>query len=247
MCSILSFKNISKSFGSVQALQSLSFDIAENKIIGLIGANGAGKTTAMRLIIRYLRPDSGNILFRQSPIQTLNNEAFPIAYVPDVPIYYEELSVLEHLSFISAMYNTETEKDFLIKRLELKEHLDKVPSILSKGNKQKLSIACALLRNYEILLADEPFNGLDPKQIKVLKDIILENKKNGKTIILSTHLLDMIESLCDEFIMIDHGKLLLQGTFEQIVSDNPMCASLEELYLHLSAHTESDDLDKEDE
>ena len=225
MDSILTFDNVSKSFGNVQALQSLSFDIQENKIIGLIGANGAGKSTTMRLIVRYLRSDSGNIFFRQSPINTLKNETFPIAYIPDMPIYYEELSVSEHLSFVSAMYNTQSKKDSLIQRLELKEHLDKVPPMLSKGNKQKLSIACAALRNYEILLADEPFSGLDPRQIRVLKDIILENKANGKTVILSTHLLDMIESFCDEFIMIDHGKLLVQGNFEQIISNNPMCNS----------------------
>ena len=155
-----------------------------------------------------------------------------------MPIYYEELSVLEHLSFVGAMYDIQSRKDSLIQRLELEDHLDKVPSMLSKGNKQKLSIACTALRNYEILLADEPFSGLDPKQIRVLKDIILENKENGKTVILSTHLLDMIESFCDEFIMIDRGKLLAQGNLEQIISNNPMCANLEELYLHLLAQEE---------
>ena len=134
-------------------------------------------------------------------------------------------------------------KESFINRLELNEHLAKVPSMLSKGNKQKLNIACALLRNYEILLADEPFTGLDPKQIKVFKDILLEVKNSGKTVVLSTHLLDMIESFCDEFIMIDHGKLLIQGSFEQIVADNPMCDSLEDLYLFLSEKNDVDDLE----
>lgn len=97
-----------------------------------------------------------------------------------------------------------------------------------------MNIACALLRNFELLIADEPFNGLDPKQIKVFKDLLLELKANGKTVILSTHLLDMIENFCDEFILIDHGKLLVQGSFEQIVTSNSKCATLEELYLYLS-------------
>jgi len=232
--SILEFKQVSKSYGKVQALQALSFLIPENKIVGLIGANGAGKSTAMRLIVRYLRPDSGDIYFKGTPIHELKNEAFPIAYIPDAPICYDELSVSEHLAFVSAMYRTEARKAPLVHRLQLEEHLDKVPSMLSKGNKQKLSIACALLRDYEVLMADEPFTGLDPRQIKVFKDILLENKESGKTVILSTHLLDMIESLCDEFIMIDHGELLVQGSFDKIINDNPMCASLEELYLHLS-------------
>jgi ABC-2 type transport system ATP-binding protein len=230
----LRFENVSKTFGSVRALSNISFQIPKNKIVGLVGANGAGKTTIMRLIIRYLSPDSGNIFMGDMPINKLGHENFPITYIPDVPVYYEELSVLEHLTFISSMYGTQAEKSNLIRILELKEHLDKVPSMLSKGNKQKLSIACAILRNYEILIADEPFSGLDPRQIKVLKDILLENKAQGKTVIISTHLLDMLESFCDEYIMIDKGELLSQGTFEHIVSNNKLCNSLEELYLYLT-------------
>lgn len=237
---ILTFDQVSKSYGNTQALQSLSFSVPQGKIIGLIGANGAGKSTSMRLIVRYLSADTGEIYFKQTAIEKLKNEAFPIAYIPDTPIYYEELSVLEHLAFISSMYGNEDKKGVLIDRLELKEHLDKVPSALSKGNKQKLNIACALLRNFELLIADEPFNGLDPKQIKVFKDLLLECKANGKTVILSTHLLDMIENFCDEFIFIDHGKLLAQGSFEQIVTSNSMCATLEELYLYLSENTKQD-------
>lgn len=234
MSAILRFEEISKTFGKVQALNKLTCQFPENKIIGLIGANGAGKTTLMRLIIRLLSPDCGCIYLNDTPIHSLKNETFPIAFIPDVPIYYEELSVSEHLAFICAMYNTQSQKESLIQALELTEHLDKVPSTLSKGNKQKLSIACALLRNYEILLADEPFSGLDPKQIKIFKDILLENKKRGKTVILSTHILDMIESLCDEFIMIDRGELIAQGTFDHIAANNQMFATLEELYLYLA-------------
>jgi len=233
---ILTFANVTKAFGSFQALKNISFQLKKNKITGLIGANGSGKTTTMRLIIRLLSPDSGSIYLKGSPIETFKNEIFPISYIPDVPVYYEELTVSEHLTLISSMYNTQSEKTSLVERLELSGSLNKVPSILSKGTKQKLSIACALLRNFDLLLADEPFSGLDPKQIKVLKDIFIENKNRGKMVIVSTHLLDMVESLCDEYIMLDNGEILARGTFDEIVSNNSKCTTLEDLYMHLATH-----------
>lgn len=234
MENILTFDKVTKSFNDVTALRSLSFNIPENTVVGLIGANGAGKTTIMRLIIRYLMPNSGSIYFRHLPIHSVSSQSFPLAYIPDTPIYYEELTVMEHLFFIGTMYNSKSKIESLINTLELDDHISKVPAMLSKGNKQKLSIACALLRDYDLLIADEPFTGLDPKQIKAFKNLILENKAQGKTILLSTHLLDVIESLCDEFIMIDHGSLLTSGTLEQIISGNELCSTLEDLYLYLS-------------
>ncbi|MBZ4665174.1 ABC transporter ATP-binding protein [Mahella sp.] len=230
---ILSFDNVTKKFESVTALKSLSFKVPENKITGLIGSNGAGKTTTLRLIVRYLTPDSGTILYRNKDIYSLPDSSFPISYIPDTPIYFEELTVKEHLSFISAMYQTESNVQNLIDVLKLERHLDKVPSVLSRGTKQKLIIACALLRNFDFLIADEPFSGLDPKQIKTFKDLLLEEKKKGKTILLSTHLLDMIENICDYYIMIDDGELLAQGTLTELIN-NSKCSTLEELYLYLA-------------
>jgi len=241
---LLTFENVTKKFENVKAVDALSFQIPENKIIGLIGANGAGKTTSLRMVIRYLLPDSGNIYYRDKDIYTLPDTAFPITYIPDTPVFFEELTVKEHLSFISTMYQTENKVSALISLLELEKHLDKVPSILSKGTQQKLMIICALLRNYEMLVADEPFTGLDPKQIKVLKDIFVEQRANGKTIILSTHLLDMIENICDFYVMIDSGKLLRQGMLNEILN-NDKCSTLEELYLYL-AKTDKDDFSKEE-
>jgi ABC-2 type transport system ATP-binding protein len=240
----LTFENVTKKFENVKAVDALSFQIPENKIIGLIGANRAGKTTSLRMVIRYLLPDSGNIYYRDKDIYTLPDTAFPITYIPDTPVFFEELTVKEHLSFISTMYQTENKVSALISLLELEKHLDKVPSILSKGTQQKLMIICALLRNYEMLVADEPFTGLDPKQIKVLKDIFVEQRANGKTIILSTHLLDMIENICDFYVMIDSGKLLRQGMLNEILN-NDKCSTLEELYLYL-AKTDKDDFSKEE-
>ena len=237
---ILTFNKVCKKFEYFNALNSLSFQIPENKIIGLIGANGAGKTTTIRHLIRYLTPDSGTILYRNKDIYSLGDADFSITFVPDVPIYYEELSVMEHLAFISAMYQTEERVDKLIERIEMKCHLDKIPSELSKGTRQKLSIMCALLRQYDFLIADEPFTGLDPQQISTLKNILLENKADGKTVLLSTHLLDMVENLCDYYIIIDNGSLMTQGSLSELI-DKSKWSSLEELYLYLKSKNDDSD------
>jgi len=233
MSTIIAFENVTKKFDNITALDAISFQIPKNKIVGLIGANGAGKTTSLRLLIKYLRPDKGNIYYSGKNINSLPGTALTISYIPDTPVFFEELTVLEHASLISTMYQTESKVEYLISLLELEKHLDKVPSVLSKGTQQKLMIMCALLRNYETLIADEPFTGLDPKQIKVLKDIFLQQKSEGKSIVISTHLLDVIENICDFYIMIDNGKLLGQGMIKEILSADKY-STLEELYLYLS-------------
>lgn len=234
MKTVLTFNKISKKIDRFNVLNTLSFQIPENKIVGLIGANGAGKTTILRHIIRYLNPNEGEILYKGKNIYSLADKSFPIAFVPDVPIYFEELSVQEHLSFISTMYQTEEQVKELIDSMEMYQHLEKVPSELSKGTKQKLSLMCALLRQYDFFIADEPFTGLDPKQISNLKNTLLKIKANGKTILLSTHLLGMVENLCDYYIFIDNGSLMAQGTMEELVNFSNE-ASLEEIYLNLKS------------
>lgn len=235
---IIIFKNVTKTYGDVCALHELSFDIPANKIVGLIGANGAGKTTILKHIIKYLHPDCGSIMLGGSDINSLRDEMFPVSFVPDKPVYYEELTVSEHLQFISTMYGTKDRVNNLISVLELKPHLGKVPGALSKGTLQKLMIACALLRKYELLIADEPFSGLDPKQIFVLKELLRQEKEAGNTVVISTHLLSTIENLCDYYIFVDNGELLSQGTLEELTAkDKDM--SLEEIYMILSRDADS--------
>lgn len=268
MVDAIEFRNVTYAYKRVPALDNLSFRIPENSIVGMIGANGAGKTTAIRLMIRYLQPDRGSILYKGQDIYSLlgknhmlhgkwncgnkksrmqSGGGYPITYIPDLPVVFEELTVLEHLAFIGAMYHTEERIDDLTDLFELKAHLDKVPGILSKGTRQKLSIACALLREYEILLADEPFSGLDPKQISVLKERILEEKCKGKTVILSTHLLSLIESICDYYVLIDRGRLLCQGSLAELMELQGL-SSLEKIYLQLSSQEvgETEETETED-
>ena len=244
MKSILEFESVFKKFDDYTALDSLSFAVPENSIVGLIGANGAGKTTSIRHIIRYLTPDTGRITYNGKDIYSIKDDVFPISYVPDSPVYYEELSVMEHLDFISAMYNTQNRVKELVDRFEMNKHLNKSPVQLSKGTLQKLSIMCASLRDYQFLIADEHFTGLDPQQINNLKNMFIENKEDGKTVLLSTHLLDMVQNLCDYFILIDNGKLMTQGTLKQL-TDNSKWSSIEELYLYLKSKNNDEDYGEE--
>jgi len=233
---VLKIENVSYSYGQIKALDGVSFEGNAGEIVGVIGSNGAGKTTLIKTIIQYLSPGSGNIYFNGTNINSFTNDTFPISYIPDAPVFYEELSVEEHLHFVKTLYpDNEINPIDLMKQLELSEHKIKIPSALSKGTKQKLSIALALLRSYNILLADEPFTGLDPKQISELKDIFIQNKQNHKLVLLSTHLLDLAEGLCDKYILIHKGIILAKGTKENlaITASLPNYSSLEGIYLKL--------------
>jgi len=232
----LQFNNVSFSYPKVLALSSVSFEIEKGEIVGLIGANGAGKTTAILNIIRYLQPQNGKIYIDGIDISEIKNENFLVSYIADEPIFYDELTLLEHLRFMKALYpDNELVIEDLIGKLELNEHLHKVPSALSKGTRQKLSIALSLLRNYELLIADEPFSGLDPKQINIFKETLFDCKKAGKAVLLSTHLLDMVDGICDKYIMLNHGELVAEGTKSEIIKVNNLNSgsTLEQIYLAL--------------
>ena len=192
------FNDISYSYGQSIALDSLSFFAPRGEIVGLIGENGAGKTTAVKTIVRFIKPEHGTISINGTDIQKIKLEQYPVSYIPDTPVFYEELSLLEHLQFVKALFpDIPVSIEDTIVRFDLQEHCNKVPAALSKGTQQILSIAMALLRSFDILVADEPFTGLDPTQIAVLKDCLLEVKQAGKLVLLSSHLLSVVENICD--------------------------------------------------
>lgn len=232
----LEFDKISFSYPEVLALDCISFKVARGEIVGLIGANGAGKTTAILHIIRFLNPKSGKIRMDGVDISKIKNEDFPVSYIPDTPVFYEELTLLEHLHFLKALYpDNKLSIDEIIDKLEILDHLHKVPSALSKGTKQKLMIALALLRRYELLIADEPFSGLDPKQIGIFRQVLEECRQEQKAVLLSTHLLDMVDGTCDRYIMLHRGKLIAIGTKQDIIQRNALDpdSTLEQVYLTL--------------
>lgn len=230
------FNNVSYTYHEIQALDNLSFSGEKGQIIGLIGENGAGKSTTIKNIVRYLIPDSGTICLDGKNVFKIKSGKYPVSYIPDTPVFYEELSLLEHLQFTQTVYPGNTLCiDKILDRMELRDHVNKIPAALSKGTRQKLMIAMALLREYEILIADEPFSGLDPKQISLLKQAILQQKEQNKLVLLSSHLLDVIENICDKYVVIRQGKLLAEGTKSELLSLTklPADSTMENVYLRL--------------
>ncbi|MGI6643575.1 MAG: ABC transporter ATP-binding protein [Bacillota bacterium] len=235
---LLEFQRVSFSYSDphVLALDNVSFRLQRGEIVGLIGANGAGKSTAILNAIGYVRPQEGSIRVNGQDISRFKGEDFPVSYIPDEPIFYEELTLLEHLHFLKALYpNNKVSIEKIIDVLELHGHLHKVPAALSRGTKQKLMIALSLLREFELLIADEPFTGLDPKQISVFKQILRECRKSQMAVLLSTHLLDVVDGLCDRYVVLHQGRVMANGTKQEIIQSHSLSldSTLEKVYLWL--------------
>lgn len=232
----LELKNVRYAYDKQLVLKDINFGIEKGNITGLIGANGAGKTTTILNLTKKLTPQSGEILVDGNNLKDIKISNIKTAYIPDEPVYYEELTLLEHLQFVKALYpKNKIDIDQIIEMLELNEHLYKIPCMLSKGTLQKMMIALALIRDYDLLIADEPFNGLDPKQINIFKNILKNNRSADKAVIISTHLLDIVEDLCDKFVMIHQGKVIAEGSKQNIISQYNLDSksSLEQVYLNL--------------
>lgn len=232
----LELRDVCFSYEEAPVLTNIHCGIHRGEITGLVGANGTGKTTTIYSIVKKIKPQKGEILIAGENIDTLKGNSFPVTYIPDNPLYYEELTVMEHLHFVKALYKKSKESiETLVEKLDLQEHLYKVPGMLSKGTLQKLMIAISLLRKYEIFIADEPFNGLDPKQISIFKGILNEIRQQNKAILISTHLLDMAENICDKYIFLHDGKVLATGTKDGLIKKYklPDHSSLETIYLSL--------------
>ena len=180
----LKVEEIFKSYHHKKVLDGMSFVMNSGQITALIGSNGAGKTTMIKCLMKLIEPDRGQIYWNKENIRELKQKAYRVSYIPDAPIYFEQLTVLENLQFICAAYKQdESLIENIVRRLELTDFIDLLPNELSKENKQKLMIVAALLWEFDILIADEPFSGLDPVQIKELKEIFLEKKEKGKVLL----------------------------------------------------------------
>ncbi|RDB57734.1 ABC transporter ATP-binding protein [Paraeggerthella hongkongensis] len=238
----LSVRNLTKRYGSrVTALDSVSFDVHEGQIVGLIGANGAGKTTTIKICTKFVDQYEGAVDLNGKPAADYKLKDYPISYIPDEPVFYEFMTLGEHLSFVESLYSEKDRffcKEELIERFELSSHLSKAPGKLSKGTKQKMMISMALLRGQELLIADEPFTGLDPHQIREFKNMLCELRDRGVAVMLSTHLLNMVDSYCDEFVVLDKGRVIAAGSKEDIAKrfgSSHGFESMEDMYLGLTA------------
>lgn len=206
---MLFVNNLKKSYHDVKAVDSVSFFVDRGEVAILVGPNGAGKSTTIQSIVGILRYE-GDIRINDHDSRSLEAKSI-IAYVPEIPSMFPLLSVREHVEYMARAYGKEVSEDkidALLSRFELLDKQEKLGDALSKGMMQKVSICCALVVDPEVIILDEPMVGLDPKAIKELKKVVLELREQGKTIIISTHMMEMVDTLWDRIILMKQGKIL---------------------------------------
>jgi ABC-2 type transport system ATP-binding protein len=217
---VIEVEGLSKNYGDVAAVHGLSFRVEPGEIVGLVGANGAGKTTTLRAITGILRPTAGTTRVGGADIQKQPVEAKRcFAYIPDTVHPYDLLTVIEHLHFIALTYRiegAESKYAALLEELELADKKNEIASNLSRGMLQKLSLACAFLREPRVIILDEPLTGLDPRGIRNIKQSIRRRAASGTSFLLSSHLLVLVEALCDQVLILHRGQKVAFGSLEQI-------------------------------
>jgi ABC-2 type transport system ATP-binding protein len=232
--------------GTFTAVEDLSFSVRNGEIVGLIGPNGAGKTTTLRSLAGILRPTSGRVAIDSHDLVADPIEAKRrLAFMPDEPHLFEYLTVEEHLRLVARLYGV---TDFdrraaaLIEELELTGKERSLPGELSRGMRQKVVIASGLIRDATTLLFDEPLTGLDPIGIRRRRNTIVARAHAGAAILLSSHLLHLVEAVCTRVIIMDRGRKVADGTFEELASRPDLAtagSNLEQIFLRVTGHDTS--------
>jgi ABC-2 type transport system ATP-binding protein len=242
---MIEIQDCTKRYGELVAVNNLSLNIKGSEIFGLLGPNGAGKSTLIKMMVGLMKPDAGSIKIGGYDISADPVNAKKVmAYVPEKGYIYEKLTAWEYLTFISGLYSMEEEM-FRTNSLHylglfgLSEWKDEIIGNFSMGMKQRLLLTSAFMRNPKFIILDEPHNGLDPKGVKLLKDILFKLRSEGRTIILSTHIIAIAEQICDKIAVINRGSVVAQGTNEDLrqyarSSDK----NLEDIFLRLTADYE---------
>ncbi len=214
---IIELQQVTKTFGSVTAVESLDLTVPAGTVYGFIGPNGSGKTTTIRMIMNILFPDQGKVFVNGK--QHSSSRLEHVGYLPEDRGLYKKMKVYDVLKFHGDLKNTKnirTEILYWLKKLDLYNRIDKKVETLSKGMTQKLQFIATVIDRPEIIILDEPFSGLDPVNSEILKESLLELQKNGATIIFSTHDMHTAEKMCDYIFMIYKGKKVLDGTMQSI-------------------------------
>lgn len=241
---MIQVENLTKVYGSLTAVEDLSFSVAPGDILGLVGPNGAGKTSTLRCLAGIIPPTKGRIRVAGKDLasEPLAAKA-QLAFIPDEPQLFEYLTVAEHLEFVARLYQQPeavARIPPLLTELELSEKRDALATELSRGMKQKLAIACGLIHEPTVLILDEPLTGLDPVGIRRMKRTIAARAQAGVAVVLSSHLLQLVEELCTRVLIIQGGKRVALGTVKEIVSERPELSGrgLEEIFLSLTGFGE---------
>jgi ABC-2 type transport system ATP-binding protein len=241
---VIDVDGLHKLYGDFAAVQGLSFRVGPGEVLGLVGPNGAGKTTTIRSVAGIIIPTRGRIRIAGHDLASDPVAAkSALAFIPDEPHLFEYLTVEEHLRFVGRLYRMGDVSDRipgLLEELDLSDKLGALPGELSRGMKQKLAIACGLLHEPQALLLDEPLTGLDPVGIRRMKSTITRRATGGSAVILSSHLLHLVEEICTRVLVMRRGRVAAFGTIAEILAGRPELKShnLEDVFLALIGQEE---------
>ncbi|MFO3719949.1 ABC transporter ATP-binding protein [Staphylococcus felis] len=219
---VLKIDSVSKRFGDFEAVKQISFELEKGRMLGFLGRNGAGKTTTFRMILGLIEPSEGSITFEGKSINaTLYNH---IGYLPEERGLHPKLTVIEELKYLATLKGVPASSldatiERWLKRFKIVENRDKKIESLSKGNQQKVQLLASIIHEPELIILDEPFSGLDPVNVELLKEAIVELNQKGSTIIFSSHRMEHIEELCDDVCILNNGEMVVQGTIDDVKSD----------------------------
>jgi ABC-2 type transport system ATP-binding protein len=216
---MLEVRDVYKRFGQVKALDGCSFSVERGRMLGFLGPNGAGKTTTMRAIFGLVEPDSGVVLWDGRPVQLQDRLRF--GYMPEERGLYPRMPVAEQIAYFGRLHGIEAEQartaaDAWLERLGLGERATAKLEELSHGNQQRAQLAAALVHEPELLVLDEPFAGLDPVAVQTLAQLLLEEAERGAAVLFSSHQLDLVEDICEDVAIVDHGRVVVTGTLDAL-------------------------------
>ncbi len=236
---------LSKLFGNFTAVRDLSFTVRPGEVLGLVGPNGAGKTTTLRTIVGIIPPSTGRVRIADHDLLTDPLGAKrALAFFPDEPRLFDYMTVRQHLTFVARIYGITDHEAIaqpLLEELEIADRVESLPGELSRGMKQKLAIACGLLHGPQVMIFDEPLTGLDPLGIRRMKDSILRRARSGAAVVLSSHLLHLLEEVCSHVLILKRGESIASGTLAEVharFSDGNADASLEDVFIRATGGAE---------
>ena len=221
MSSLLQLQGLRRSYGAIVALNDLSFEVPAGQVVGFLGPNGAGKTTTMRAIFGLTDLDAGSVRWNGAPVGQAERRRF--GYMPEERGLYPGMLVGQQVEYLGRLHGLSAGDAALatatwLERLEIADRRDSKVEVLSHGNQQRVQLAAALGHNPELLVLDEPLSGLDPTGIDAIGQVLVDQAKNGCCVLLSSHQLDLVEDLCDSVTIIDHGRLVVSGTVDELVT-----------------------------
>jgi ABC-2 type transport system ATP-binding protein len=243
---MIEVQGLTKRYGNFTAVRDLSLRVGPGEVLGLVGPNGAGKTTTLRCLAGIIPASAGTLQIAGHDLATHPVAAKrALAFFPDEPRLFDYLTVRQHLNFVARIYGVREHEAIarpLLEEFEIADKADQLPGELSRGMKQKLAIACGLLHGPQVMFFDEPLTGLDPLGIRRMKNSIIKRAAEGATIVLSSHLLHLLEEVCTHVLILKQGEKIADGTLAEVAtrfSNGEPGMNLEEVFIRATGGTES--------